>query len=92
MSYRTRFSLSLRTLGLLCPLGQGLISPRGQGLLCSIGQGLLSPRGQGLLCPIEQGLLRLLVLKGMVELAHLMWGGGPAFIFGSNLPIFWVHA
>jgi len=19
-------------------------------------------------------------------------GGGPAFIFGSNLPIFWVHA
>ena len=30
--------------------------------------------------------------KGMVELAHLMSGGGPAFIFGSNLPIFWVHA
>ena len=30
--------------------------------------------------------------KGMVELAHLMKGGGPAFIFGSNLPIFWVHA
>ena len=30
-------------------------------------------------------------MKGMVELAHLIWGGGPAFIFGSNLPIFWLH-
>ena len=25
---------------------------------------------------------------GMVEMSYLMWGGGPAFIFGSNLPIF----
>ena len=29
--------------------------------------------------------------KGMVEMSNLMWGWGgmAAFIFGSNLPIFW---
>ena len=35
-----------------------------------------------------------LLIKGMVELASLIQGGGrgAAFIFGSNLSMFWLHA